>query len=193
MVDTRASSGCASRTGGRTCLQQRGHGGGVAVEGEAERVVGEQPGGGAPVAGGLQVGDGVDGLPVCGVPAGREPVQLGHLGGLGAAQLQGEHVGDEAVVAKPRPAGVEGDHERVGVFQVEQDPFRPGGAGEQVGQLAVDPVEQAGAQQQPLDVGGLAVEHLGHQVLGDGAVAAGEVRDEPRRVGVAGQRECGQP
>jgi hypothetical protein len=36
--------------------------------------------------------------------------------------------------------------EGVRVLQVQQDPFRPGRAGEQVRQLAVDPVEQGGAQ-----------------------------------------------
>ena len=53
--------------------------------------------------------------------------------------------------------------------------------------------EQRGAQQQILDVGRLAVEHLGEQVLGDRAVAAGELRDEPLRVGVAGQGDRREP
>ena len=40
-----------------------------------------------------------------------------------------------------------------------------------------------------LHVAGLAVQHLGEQVLRDRPVAAGELRDEPLRVGVTGQGE----
>ena len=44
-----------------------------------------------------------------------------------------------------------------------------------------------------LDVGGLAVQHLGEQVLGDHVVAAGELRDEPLRIRVPGQRDRREP
>ncbi len=71
--------------------------------------------------------------------------------------------------------------------------FRARAAGQQVGQFAVDPVKQAGAQQQILNVVGLAVEHLGEQVIGDGAVAAGELGDDPLRVGVTCQGEHREP
>ena len=36
-------------------------------------------------------------------------------------------------------------------------------------------------------------EHLGHQVLGDGPVAAGELRDELLRIGVTGQGDRREP
>ena len=39
----------------------------------------------------------------------------------------------------------------------------------------------------------LAFQHLGDQVLGDRAVAAGELRDEPLRVGVTGQGDRREP
>ena len=71
--------------------------------------------------------------------------------------------------------------------------FRAGAAGQHVRELAVDPIEQGGAQQQILDVGRLALQHLRDQVLRDHAVAAGELGDEPLRVGVAGQRERREP
>jgi len=77
--------------------------------------------------------------------------------------------------------------------QVQQDPFRTGGAGEQVGQLAVDPVQQGGAQQQALHLRWLPVQHLSHQVLRDGPVAAGELGDEPFGVRVSGEGQDGQP
>ena len=97
------------------------------------------------------------------------------------------------VVAEPGAPGVQRFDERVRVLELQQDPFRARAAGQQIGQLAVDPVEQGGAQQQILDVGRLAVEHLGDQILGDRAVAAGELRDEPLRVGVTGQGERREP
>ena len=90
-------------------------------------------------------------------------------------------------------SGVERHDERVRVFEVQQDPFRARAAGQQIRQLTVDAIEQAGTQQQILDVVGLAVQHLGDQVLGDRAVAAGELRDEPLRVGVTGQGERREP
>ena len=97
------------------------------------------------------------------------------------------------MVAEPGALGVERDDERVRVFELEQDPFRAGAAGQQIGELTVDLVEQGGAQQQLLDVVGLAFQHLGDQVLGDRAVAAGELGDESLRVGVAGQGERREP
>jgi hypothetical protein len=39
----------------------------------------------------------------------------------------------------------------------------------------------------------LAIQHLGDQVLGDGAVATGELRHEPLWIGVTGQRERREP
>jgi hypothetical protein len=66
-------------------------------------------------------------------------------------------------------------------------------AAQQAGQLAVDPVQQAGAQEQILDAGRLAIQNLGQQVLRDRAVAAGELGDEPLRVEVAGQGDHREP
>jgi hypothetical protein len=104
-----------------------------------------------------------------------------------AAQFQPEQAAEHAVVAEPGTAGVEGHDERVGVLQVQQDPSRPRGSGKQVGELAVDPVQHGGAQQQVLDFRRLPLQHLGHQVLGDRAVGAGELGDEPFGVGVPGE------
>ena len=65
-----------------------------------------------------------------------------------------------------------------------QDPLRAGGADEGVGERAVHPLEDRGAQQQPPHLVGLPLEHLGQQVLGDGALAAGELGDEPLGLGM---------
>ena len=97
------------------------------------------------------------------------------------------------VVAEPGAPGVERDHERVRALQVQQDPFRAGAAGQQVGQLPVDAIDHAGAQEQVLDVVGLPFQHLGEQVLGHGALAAGEFGHEALRLGVYGQGERSEP
>ena len=120
-------------------------------------------------------------------------MQFRYVSGRGTAQLQPEQTAEHVVVAEPGASGVERHDERVGVLQVQQDPFRSGGAGEQVGQFAVDPVQQGGAQQQALYLWWLPVQHLGHQVLGDRTVAAGELGDEPFGVRVPGQGQDGQP
>ena len=156
-------------------------------------MVGEQPGRIGPVARRLGVPDGVDHLALPDEPSGGPPVQRRYFFGQRPAQLQPQQIREQVVVAEPGPLGVERYDERVRVLEVQQDPFRARAAGQQVGQLAVDPVEQGGAQQQILDVGGLAVQHLGEQVLGDRAVAAGELRDEPLRVGVTGQGDRREP
>jgi hypothetical protein len=44
-----------------------------------------------------------------------------------------------------------------------------------------------------LDILGLALEHFGDQVLRDRALAAGELRDEPLRVGMTGQGDRREP
>ena len=74
--------------------------------------------------------------------------------------------------------------------RIRSEPGRP------VSRSASSPLTRSsrrGAQEQILDVGRLAVQHLGEQVLGDRAVAAGELRDEPLRVGVTGQGDRREP
>jgi hypothetical protein len=46
---------------------------------------------------------------------------------------------------------------------------------------------------QPLDVLRLALQHLGQQVLGDGALAAGELGGEPLGIGAPGEGQRRQP
>ncbi len=126
-------------------------------------------------------------------PSGGAPVQHRHLLGQRPAQLQPEQIPEQVVVAEPGTPGVERHDERVRVREFQQDPLRARAAGQHVGQLAVDPVEQGGAQQQILDVGWLALQHLRDQVLRDRAVAAGELRDEPLGVGVTSQGDRREP
>lgn len=177
---------------GREGMEEHRHGPGLAVEGEAEGVVREKPGRLGPVTSGLQMADGVGGVTVVGEPPRGDPVELRDLRGDGTAELQPEQAAEHVVVAEPGTSGVEGQDERVGVLELQQDPFRSSCPGEQVGQLAVDPVQQGSTQQQSLYLWWLPVQHFGHQVLGDSAIAAGELGDEPFRVRVPGQGQDGQ-
>ena len=67
------------------------------------------------------------------------------------------------------------------------DPFGARVTSQQIRQLAVDAVEQGGTQKQLLDLGRLAFQHLGEQVLGNCPAAAGELRDKSLGVRAAGQ------
>ena len=156
-------------------------------------MVGQQPGRAGPVARRLGVPDGVDHLALHGEPSGGPPVQRRYFFGQRPAQLQPEQIPEQVVVAEPRALRVQRHDERVRVREFQQDPLRARAAGQQIRQLAVDPVEQGGAQQQILDVGRLAHQHLRDQVLRDRTVAAGELRDEPLRVGVTGQGDRREP
>ena len=128
-----------------------------------------------------------------GEPAGGGPVQRGHLVRRGAAQFQLQQVGEHLVVAEPGPARVHRDHERVGLLQVLQHALAAAGPGQQVGELAVDPLQHRGSQQQQPHLLPLPVQHLGQQVLRHRPLTAGELLGEPLRIGVPGQRQRGQP
>ena len=82
-----------------------------------------------------------------GEPAGGDLVQRGNLIRRCAAQLEVQQLREQLVVAEPGPARVQGDHEGVGVFQVLQRPFSAAFPGQQIGQLAVDPIQHARAEQ----------------------------------------------
>jgi hypothetical protein len=88
---------------------------------------------------------------------------------------------------------VEGGNEGAGLFQVLQGPLGIFVGGEQAGEVAVDSLEDRRAQQQVPDALALPVQNLREQVVGDGALAAGELGGEPLGVGVPGQRQRRQP
>ena len=150
-------------------------------------MVGEQPSRVGPVTRGLSMPDGVNDLAVLAQPFRGEPVQDRQFFGQPPAQLKPEQVSEEVVIAEPGSGRVERYDKRIGVFEVEQDAFGARVTSQQIGQLAVDPVEQGSAQKQLLDLGRLALQHLGEQVLGHGPAAAGELRDKSFRVRAARQ------
>ena len=150
-------------------------------------MVGEQPRRVGPVPRGLGMPDGVDDLTVAGEPSGGQPVQGRQLLRQPSAQLKPEQVSEEVVIPEPGPGRIERYDKRVGVFEVQQDPSGPRVTGQQVRQFAVDAVEQGRTQKQLLDLGRLALQHLGEQVLGNRPAAAGEFCDKSLRVRAAGK------
>ena len=164
----------------------------LAVEDETDPVAPEQLGGQRPILAELGVVDGLDHMALIGVPARREAVQLGDLAGRLAAQLEPQQIAEQVVVAKPRATDVDRDHERVGLLELVQEAGGVVAAGEQVGQRPAHAVQHAGAQQQAAHLGRPAGEDLAEQVVGDGALAAGELGDEALGRVVADERHGGQ-
>ncbi len=167
--------------------------GGLPVQIQAGPPVGEQPPGQVPVLCDLGVPNRLHRVPVPGEPPRGGPVQPGDLVWLGAAQFQLQQVGEQVVVAEPGPARVQRHHERVRGLQVLQHPLPATVTGQQAGQLAVDPLQDGGTQQQPPHWFSLPVQYLGQQVFGHRPLGPGELGRQPPRVGVPGQRQRGQP
>ncbi len=70
----------------------------------------------------------------------------------GPAQLELQQIGEQVVVAEPRPPDVERGDERVRVLEALQDRLRARAAGQRVGERAADPLEDgrcAGAGRAP--------------------------------------------
>jgi hypothetical protein len=174
-------------------VKQRAHRGRLAVEDQLELVVGEQAGGVGPVVGGLGVADRLDDVPVLLVPASGGCVERADERRVDAPQLQAQQIGEQRVVAKPRTPHIERGHEHVGAFELVQDPLRPRAAGQRVGQWAADALEHRRAQQQVAHLGGLPLEHLGHEIAGDRALGAAELAHERFRIGMPGERARRQP
>ena len=147
----------------------------------------DQLGGQRPVAGRHRLPDGVQQQPVDLVPPGRAPVQVRHLPRALEPELQAQDFGEQRVIAVP--AIPERLDESVGSHQRGEGTRGLFVTGQLTGDAGVDPVQDAGLQQQVPDVGRLVVERLRHQVTGDGAVLGGEFLDELPGVRVLAERD----
>ena len=156
-------------------------------------MVSQQPGGQAPVLRGLGMPDRLDRVSVPGEPPSSQLVQCCDFPRFGVAQLQLQQVSEEMVIPEPGPRRVQRHHERVRLFQILQHALPARASGQQVGKLAVDPLQDTGPQQQPPDVLTLPIQHLGQQVFGHRPLGAGELFGEPLRIRVPGQRQRRQP
>ena len=164
-----------------------------AIKDKAEPVIGQDTDGQAPVTGGLGVPDRFRGEAVRGQPVRGGGVQHRKLIRLGRLQLQLQQVGEQPVVAEPGPGRVQRDHERARLLQLLQNPSSAGATAQQVGELAVDPLENRCTQQQPANLPRLALQHLGQQILGHRPLTAREPGHKPFWVRVPRQRQRRQP
>jgi len=89
--------------------QQRVDGGGLPIQVQTGRAVGQQPGGQPPVPRGLGVPDRLHFVPVPGVPPGRRLVQRGDLARSRPPQLQLQQVREQPVVTEPGPRRIQPD------------------------------------------------------------------------------------
>ena len=152
----------------------------------------------------LQQGQGAVGLPGRQEVAGRVPGVAHRLEPLGGPQLEGlfagpvpgpqfgvQQLADQMVVAEDRPVLVEGHQEQAVPVDAPQQRGRvlaPGDRGARVrGQLAQD----GRVQHEPGYLGGLLIEDLGGEVLGDLVAAELQRPPGPRRICAAAQRQRG--
>ena len=120
-------------------------------------------------------------------------MQIGAQARVRLVQPRPQELEEQAVVAEPAPAPVEADDQRALVLEVPERPPAVVPARERVRELAADAVDDARPQQELTDLGGLQREHLLGQVVADRAVVAGELGQEPLRVGRAERRHRRQP
>ncbi len=99
---------------------------------------------------------------------------------------------DEAVVAVPAAVVVEREQGYAGGLEALESLGTTRRTGQVLGQSGVDPLHDAGLQEETAQVIREAVEHLGDQVVGDGPAVAGEVRHRPGPLRVIGTALQGQ-
>ena len=121
-------------------------------------------------------------LAVRGVPPARRAVQGGQLLREAVPELGAEHLRQQGVVAEPCARRVERVDEPVRARELAEGGPAVGGAGQRLDQLGVHPLDDRRPEQEPQLVLVVAVQDLGGQVVGHGAVVAGETGDERARV-----------
>ena len=80
--------------------------------------------------------DGINDLAVLAKPFGGQPVQGRQLLRQLTAQLKPEQVTEQVVIPEPGPGRVKRYDKRVGVFEVEQDPFGARVTSQQIGRAS---------------------------------------------------------
>ncbi len=166
--------------------------GGDDVEQQVEPVVGDQRGGRAHAAGGERVGQRLAAESGADEPLGGARVELRLEAGALEPQPRPQQLREQPVVAEPGAVAVERDHERTFALELLERERAVGAAGQRVRQLAADAAGDARAQQQLARRLGQSGQHLAGQVVGDGAIVAGELGHERVRVGLAAQGQPGE-
>ncbi len=158
------------------------HRGRAAREEQLQPVVGDQVARLLPSLPGQGVADGGHRLSLVRVPAGRATMQERDLAWVGVVHVGAQELPEERMEAVPALVAVDlsGVHGRPGVLERGERQGAAVQAGERVGQLRGEGVDDAGAQHELAPVLGEVLEHLRDQVVGDRAVGAGELGEETR-------------
>ena len=96
------------------------------------------------------------------------------------------------VVAVPLAPVVQRDQEGVGDLDLPQQPRGATRAGHGVAEGGAEPFQDRGGEEEVVDLGGEAREHLGGQVVDDVALVPGEGLDELLGVLPAAQRQSSE-
>ena len=112
--------------------------------------------------------------------------------GLLRQHMRMEHIGEEVVIAIPVALVIQRDEKVVAALQDRQPRVAPCLPGDGLAQRAAQAVEDGGVEQEAADSGGLAPQHLLHQIVHDVAVIPGERPDEAGGVRAPLHRERGE-
>ena len=131
-------------------------------------------------------------IAVRGEPLRGTPVQVLEAAAELRAQLRAQQLREERVIAVPRAVLVERSQQRATMLEAGEHPLTVRAAGQRVGQVAADQVDDGRAQQELAQVGRLSGQHLAEQVVAHRGVGAREVLDEATWLGVGADRHGGQ-
>ena len=171
---------------GRHAVDEAARDVGVAAHEHGEPVLAEKPGRELPVPCGERKPHRLDRIAVPGVPPRRAAVELRQLVAKLDPRVGPQELAEQPVVAVP--AGLLVLDEEVVAEQPRERPVAVDAVGERVGQLPGEPVDDRRGEQEPPQLGRLRGEHLGGEIVGDGALLLDVPGDPLARIAPAAER-----
>ena len=126
-------------------------------------------------------------------PATGPCVELGPVRRLATHQIDAQQLTEERVVRERVAVVVERGDEGASPHKLLEPALPAFRRRQRVGQRSVHVIDDRGTEQEVEHVGRLPLHDLGHQVIADGAIVAGEALDEGTGVRVVAQRQRGEP
>ena len=160
----RAQLSVRCRGAGREADEELVCGGPLTSQDEVEPIVREQASSKAPLPRRLRVPDRLDHVAVLSKPLGGGAMHRRQFVRCGPLQLELQQIHEQAVIAKPRSARINRDHESPRVLQLLQDPLPVRASGQPVCQRTADALEHRGPQKHPSNRLGLPIQHLRQQI-----------------------------
>ena len=122
------------------------------------------------------------------IPAGRPAMELTNLIRVTALQFNAQKVGEEPVIAKPLPAGIQRHEEEIFPFQELQHLLPTRGLDDGVAERPAEAIQNAGLQQEATGLVGQMNEDVFTQVIGDEAMPAADDEGTHLALTVQGKR-----